>query len=65
MKTLACDTNDEKLSAKKENKKIFIVPAAFGDPVKDGDKNTFPAMDIKPTFLIGQDFYEKGVRKVF
>ncbi|KAF8767144.1 hypothetical protein HNY73_020135 [Argiope bruennichi] len=60
MKTLAGDSAEEKLSTNKDNKKIFIVPAAFGDPIKDGEKNTFPSMDIKPTFLI-QDFYEKGL----
>ncbi|GIY43056.1 SEA domain-containing protein [Caerostris extrusa] len=44
----------------KDNQKIFIVPANFGDPVKESDKNNFPSMEIKPTLFI-PEFYEKGL----
>ncbi|GFS84218.1 SEA domain-containing protein [Nephila pilipes] len=60
MKNITKDSVDEKLSINKENKKIFIFPANFSDSIKEGDKDSFSAMDIKPTLLI-PDFYEKGL----
>ncbi|GFR24302.1 SEA domain-containing protein [Trichonephila clavata] len=60
MKSINKDSIDEKLSMNKENKKIFIFPSNFGDSIKDGDKNEFSAMDIKPALLI-PEFYERGL----
>ncbi|GIY59191.1 SEA domain-containing protein [Caerostris darwini] len=61
MKSITIDSVDKKLSMmNKDNQKIFIVPANFGDPVKESDKSTFPSMDIKPTLFI-PEFYEKGL----